>query len=173
MYEMTGDAREPKAPVLRELVAGSAAGLVGTGAMMLLMVPGLAGNLPPDRRPVRFVPRQIVGWLASHGLVPEDLDESGRTTAAYVLHFLYGSSMGAGYALLRSRVAEPAPARIGAVYGLGVWVVGYEGWMPLAGVRSATTSQPPRKWPVPILNHILFGVTTALAYERLRRAFSP
>ena len=38
----------------------------------------------------------------------------------------------------------------------------------MLGVRPPTTQQSRRKWPVPIVNHLVYGMATALAFERLR-----
>lgn len=41
--------------------------------------------------------------------------------------------------------------------------------MPALGVQEATTEKPPKKWPMPVMAHLMYGITTALAYEALER----
>jgi hypothetical protein len=135
--------------------------------MTVLMKPGLARYLSPRWRPVEWVPKQIVEWGERLSGAPHELTERQEVVAATVLHLGYGAAMGAAYGALRGVVPHvPAPLA-GGVWGALVWAAGYEGWMPASGVRPATTDQPVSKWPVPIANHILFGVTTAAAFDRL------
>lgn len=158
-----------------DIAAGALAGALGTAVMTVLMKPGLAGHLPPRWRPAEFVPRRIVQRLEraaeqDGAAAPEHgLSERQEDLAAALAHLGYGATAGALYGLGRGRWS-PVPAPVaGAFWGAGVWALGYAGWLPALGVRTGTVKQPPRKWLVPIANHLLYGVTTALAFERLRR----
>lgn len=73
---------------------------------------------------------------------------------------LYGLS-------LTTRVV-PAPLS-GALFGMAVWAASFEGWMPALGIMERTTSKPVPKWAAPLMGHLIFGVTTALVFERLER----
>jgi uncharacterized membrane protein YagU involved in acid resistance len=152
---------------MEDALAGAAAGVLGTGAMTVLMEPGLAGRLPRRYRPSEFVPRQIVEWAEARAGRPDALSERGERRAAALAHLGYGAAMGAAYALLRRRWDALPAAGAGAAWGALVWAFGYEGWMPAAGVRPATTDHPPEQWPLPVANHLVYGVTTALAFERM------
>jgi hypothetical protein len=152
---------------LEAALAGALAGVAGTAAMTVLMNPGLVGLLPNRWRPDEFVPRQVVQWAQVVTGRPAALTPREEGAAASIAHLGYGASMGALYGLLRPHLRELPPAAAGAAWGLLVWTAGYQGWMPAAGVRPRTTDQPPTKWPVPIGNHVVFGVVTALGYERL------
>jgi hypothetical protein len=152
-----------------EVLAGALAGVFGTAAMTMLMNPGPVGRLPPGWRPAEFVPKQIIEWMERTLGAPGVLSEDQEGLAAAAAHLGYGASMGALYGLVLGRRRRiPAPLA-GALWGGLVWAAGYEGWLPAVGVRPATTEHPPREWPVPIANHLLYGITTALAFERLRR----
>ncbi len=151
-----------------EALAGALAGAAGTLAMTVAMKPGLVGYLPPDKRPREFVPKKIVRRAEQAAGQPQLLTEEQEMAAALLAHLGYGTSMGAVYGLVRPHVRQiPAPVA-GGLYGLLLWGFGYEGWMPALGIQRATTEKPPKKWPLPILNHLIYGVTTALVYERLR-----
>lgn len=53
------------------------------------------------------------------------------------------------------------------MFGVGLWAVGSQGWMPGLGVQEATTEKPPKKWPMPVIAHVVYGVTTGVAYEAI------
>ncbi|MEX2584387.1 MAG: DUF1440 domain-containing protein [Gemmatimonadota bacterium] len=153
--------------MIDKLAAGAIAGIAGTTAMTVFMNPGVVGALPRRWKPDAFVPRQIVQWAESLAGRPDALTESQEKAAAAIAHLAYGSAMGAIYGAVAGRAQHaPAIAR-GAAWGLLVWAAGYQGWLPAAGVRPPTTHEPYSKWPVPIGNHIVFGVVTALAYDDL------
>ena len=167
---------EPSAAVRKQqpgtasaALVGAAAGALGTAAMTLFMKPGLVRFLPSKQQPVAFVPREIVTWAERRILGRYVLNRTQRSIASTVSHIGYGASMGAVYGMTRRRTESVPAAVAGGVWGLLVWVAGYQGWLPAAGVRPATTSQRPAKWPVPIANHVVYGISTALAYEALRR----
>lgn len=152
----------------RNALLGAVAGAIGTAAMTSLMKPTLAGYLPAAWRPTQFVPKQIIAWTEGRAGNPHALSEDQEWGAAALAHLGYGAAMGALYGLARDRfTGMPAPLT-GLLWGVGVWTFGYEGWLPVLGVRPATTQQPLRKWPVPIVNHLVYGMATALAFERLR-----
>jgi hypothetical protein len=153
--------------MIREALLGAAAGTLGTAAMTIFMKPGLVGRLPPAFRPDQFVPRQVVQWLEVTAGHPYALPENVEKGASGLAHLGYGATMGALYALGPGRFARSSPVALGAAWGVAVWAAGYQGWMPAAGVRPATTHQPPTKWPVPIGNHLVFGMVTALIHASL------
>ncbi|MEX2570039.1 MAG: DUF1440 domain-containing protein [Gemmatimonadota bacterium] len=153
--------------MIGRLLTGAVAGIAGTAAMTVVMNPGSAGKLPLRWRPDEFVPRQVVQWLEAISGRPYSLDEAQEQYAAALAHVGYGAGMGAIYALLSPGHRYAPPAAAGAAWGLLVWAIGYQGWMPAAGVRPPTTHQPPSKWPVPIGSHLVYGVVTALAYAEM------
>lgn len=150
---------------------GAWAGMAGT-AMMTLMMKGVGPKvMPRDMRPSEFAPQRFVEWAEREAGEPNALSGTGTKIAAYGTHFAYGSGSGAVYGLLREqRGGLPAPLA-GMLFGIGLWAFSFEGWMPALGVREATTEKPPKKWPAPIMGHLVYGVTTALAYEALEKAF--
>jgi uncharacterized membrane protein YagU involved in acid resistance len=77
---------------------------------------------------------------------------------------------GAVYALARRRspLAALPTAPAGALFGLGVWAVGFQSLLPALGVMPRTTDQPPRRWAAPVLGHSVFGLVTALVAGKAR-----
>ena len=152
----------------RDALIGTVAGAVGTVAMTSIMKPTLAGYLPPAWRPAEFVPKQIIAWMERHTGHPQALSEEQEWAAAALAHLGYGTTMGALYGLTRGRCGALPTPLAGALWGVAVWAFGYEGWLPMLRIRPATTTQPPQKWPVPVANHLLYGIVTALAFDQLR-----
>jgi hypothetical protein len=151
------------------VIAGAVAGAVGTGAMTLFMRPGVARFLSSRWRPDQFVPREVVQWGAQVAGRPRALTARQEGVVAAGAHLAYGMAMGALYGIIGGGAGGArSPAPRGAAWGLAVWAAGYEGWMPAAGVRPATTEQPPTKWPLPIGNHVVFGVVTAAVFDRIQ-----
>jgi uncharacterized membrane protein YagU involved in acid resistance len=82
-------------------------------------------------------------------------------------HFGYGVNAGVGYALLRKRLPQISPLLAGTVYGIGLYLVGYAGWLPLVHLYPPPTQNPRRKVALLVVEHIVFGATTALTYRTI------
>ncbi len=152
---------------LDSMVRGALAGAAGTAVMTLMMRKAAPRMIPDDMRPDEFPPKRVVEWAEEQTGAPHALTERQEMQVAMGAHFTYGSGSGVVYGLLRSQLDDlPAPL-VGAMFGVGLWAVSFEGWMPALGVQEATHEKPPKKWPMPIMAHIVYGTTTALAYEAL------
>ncbi|AFZ69289.1 DUF6789 family protein [Deinococcus peraridilitoris] len=152
------------------IARGALAGAAGTVVMTMLMRVVGPKVAPKEMRPDEFVPKKVVEWMERQAGRPDALNENQELKASYGVHFGYGSSIGALYGSLRNRLPGlPAPLA-GALFGLAVWGVNFEGVMPATGMDKAATQKPPRKWPMPIIAHLVYGVVSALAYERPDRA---
>lgn len=151
-------------------VRGAAAGIAGGLAMTGAMFQVAPHVLPADMRPSEFVPKRAVEWAEDQVGRPDALSDETAQRVAMGVHLSYSAGMGALYGLARKRIKDvPAPIA-GAIFGLAVWALSFEGWMPAAGIMERTTDQPVRKWPAPIMGHLVYGTATALAYEALGRA---
>lgn len=149
-------------------IRGALAGLAGTAVMTMMMRKVAPKVIPEDMRPDEFVPKKPVEWAEEQLGHPNALTESQEMKVALAAHFTYGSGNGALYGLLRSRMSGlPAPL-MGAMFGVGLWAVSLEGWMPALGIMEAPTEKSLKKVPMPIMVHVLYGATTALAYEALK-----
>ncbi len=152
-------------PSINDALDGALAGVAG-GLAMSVLSQGLAPKmLPDDMRPDEFVPRQVVEWAERAAGAPDALSDAKEGVAAMGAHLGYSALLGAGYGLLRSYVPAPPTPVAGALYGVATWAFGFEGLLPALGVRPPTTAHPPKRWPAPIMGHVVFGVVTALAYE--------
>lgn len=153
----------------RAALLGAVAGALGTATMTPTMRPVLTRGLPRAMRPREFPPRKAVRTTEAHLVGPDALSREQEEVLAWPAHFGYGCTWGAVYGLLRDRTHRIPPAVAGAGFGMAVWAAGYAGWLPAMGVRETTTAGPPEKVPVPLVAHVIYGVTTAMAYEALDR----
>lgn len=144
------------------------AGLVGTVAMTSVMKGRASRWFAPDRLPREFVPKQIVERV-EEAVAPGALTEAEEMRLTMPAHYGYGGTMGAVYGPVRHRLAGlPAPV-VGALFGLGVWALGYVGWLPAIGVREGTAAGSRRRMVAPLVAHLVYGAATALVYEALDR----
>ena len=167
---MIASAESSKASASADLLRGVAAGTVATGVMTLVMTRVAPAILPPSAQLEEFMPRRVVQRGEELSGDPYALSRCAERRVTTAVHYAYGASAGAVYGLLLPRlVPRGSPLLVGALFGLGVWAVGYAGWLPLAGIRQGTVREPPRRWSNPILSHLVFGLTTALIDRALRR----
>jgi hypothetical protein len=103
--------------------------------------------------------------------VRRHIPDAAETVAAQGLGLGYGVAFGALYAALRP---SPGSAALdGAILGLGCWAAGYLGWLPALGLMPPVRRQSPAQIAGPVVDHLAYGVVTALAYDVLRRHFDP
>ena len=149
------------------ILAGALAGVAGGLVMMAMRKKVVPKVMPKQMKPDGFVPKQTVEWAEEKVSRPEALSEQQEMKAAAGAHLGYSALMGAVYGLARPQLQSlPAPL-LGAAFGLSVWGLSFEGWMPALGIKEKTTSKPPQKWFVPIMGHMVYGAVTALAFEAL------
>jgi hypothetical protein len=158
MYVM---ARFKRKPALQRIALGAVAGAAGT-MLMQAMLTTSGKFLPSSKPPIRKDPGEFM-----LDKVPVDVPEPVRPWAVKSMHLGYGMTSGAVYAALRAR--RGSPVFDGALLGLGVWAAGYLGWLPATGLMPGVHRQEPQQVAVPIVQHALFGVAVAAAYDGLMR----
>lgn len=146
-------------PLVRRLAAGVVAGLLATGTMSLVLALAKKAHLlgePPPKKLTRKMMRIFGG-------------ASRRTTniATVFTHAGFGASMGALYGALPPRVANAAT---GALFGLGVWVVSYAGWIPALGLMAKPSKDRVGRPTAMILAHLVYGATLGESYRRLAQS---
>jgi hypothetical protein len=143
-------------------LAGAGAGLAATVAMTAVMLAaqraGLLGEMPPHRIAAEGVERSPVR---------DDVGRRGRGVLGWLLHFGFGASTGALYALLRRRVGTPGPGAFhGAGFALAVWAVSYLGWVPALNFLPPATEDRPGRPPTMVAAHVVFGALLGTLVER-------
>jgi len=106
--------------------------------------------------------------IAKH-TVNRRLTREELEAAAPLLHYLFGSVLGAVYGGLVER-ARPAPMLSGAAFGTAVWVGADEIAMPALGLASSNVDYPLEAHAQSFAAHLVFGLTTEVVRRGLRRA---
>src|SRR5512132_2035096 len=146
--------------MVRRLLLGALAGLVGTAAMTAAMRI-LHRRLAESER-YALPPREIV-----QRIVPDERgSEEHLRTGTLASHFAYGAASGSLLALV-----QPSPGAVtGALYGIAVWVVSYLGWIPSVGLLKTASLHPRGRNALMIGVHVVWGAVTALTLQELRQA---
>jgi len=153
--------------LIEHVALGAAAGVAAT-----FLLQGVRTTeqklLPETMPPIREDPGGFMVEQAEE-LLPEKTREqvpaTAETVAAKSLALGYGLAAGAIYGAIR-----PHPGNLlvdGTVLGLGVWAVGYLGWLPALGLMPPVQRQEAEQVAGPIVQHVIFGVATVAAYQWL------
>lgn len=166
MPDSTNEKDAPEETRRRRSLGGAIAGTVATVPMTLVMV-ALYRTLPaPGRAPLP--PVRITAEMARRAGARETLRGRGLIAGALAAHFGYGAVTGALYPLLFP--ARHDSLALGAVYGVGVWILSYLGWIPAARILEPATRHPPQRNLLMIVAHVVWGAALAASCRALRRA---
>jgi hypothetical protein len=153
--------------LIEHVALGAAAGVAAT-----FLLQGVRTTeqklLPETMPPIREDPGEFMVEQAEE-LLPkqtrEQVPATAETVAAKSLALGYGMTAGAIYGAIR-----PRPGNLlvdGTVLGLGVWAVGYLGWLPALGLMPPIQRQEIEQVAGSIVQHVIFGVATVAAYQWL------
>lgn len=155
--------------MLQKLLKGAVAGTTGAFAMSVALRDAFPMLLPTDLK-TEFLPKKVIEGLEARTFGRGSFSGEQKMYIAEAAHYIYGASVGVLYSIVRARLDRCPPVALGTVYGVGIWAISYEGWLPAAGILEATTEQPRRQWVVPIVAHVVYGITTALTYQLVSRS---
>ncbi|WP_181871127.1 DUF6789 family protein [Sphaerisporangium album] len=141
------------------LVKGGVGGLLATAAMSAVMLAADRAGLMGEHPPKRIVRAALPGH--------KHLPKPGERPLAVISHFAYGGFCGAVFAAATGRREPRVP--LGVMYGLGIWVVSYQGWVPSAGILPPAHRDRPGRQLTMMAAHVVYGATLVLAYNALRR----
>jgi hypothetical protein len=139
---------------VKALLDGAIGGGVATAGMSSLMLAadkaGLMGEHPPDK---------IAGAVLDAAGV-HNRDEEEQDALATLLHFGFGVTCGALFALLYRRLPFRLPAPIeGMLFASFVWLTSYEGWVPALGIMPPASEDRPDRQRTMFLAHLVYGAT--------------
>ncbi|HKE25687.1 MAG TPA: DUF1440 domain-containing protein [Bryobacteraceae bacterium] len=103
--------------------------------------------------------------IFQHELEPEEKKPAGT-----IVHYAYGSALGAfyGWAAERSDLARTAS---GTLFGAVLWFGSDEIGVPMFGLSKAPTEYPVSTHASALAAHVVYGVTTELVRRSLRRGY--
>ncbi|MEY9213246.1 hypothetical protein NI17_001725 [Thermobifida halotolerans] len=137
-------------------VAGLAATVAMSGAMAAARKEGKVGRTPPKLLIRRFLPGGR-----------EQSPRPGENLAAAAAHWGFGAGAGAVFGALTG--GRPPRALLGLGYGLGVWLVSYEGWVPKVTAEPPAHRDAPGRAATMVTAHLVYGYALAAALRRMRR----
>ena len=128
---------------------------------MLLMHRWLPGEqqyaLPP-----MLITRRLAGGKGPFARL-DTHEHKGLTT---LMHFGFGTSFGAMYALIPRQAPLPAALR-GILFALCIWTGSYMGWIPAANILPPASKHPTERNALMIFAHVIWGAVLGLLLERL------
>ena len=148
--------------VLAGVLAGAAGGVAGSVAKIVseaIYPPRTLGQVPP---PLLLAERWVGHPLAG----------GSATAAIQVIHFVFGSGVGAIY----GGAAEVAPivtAGYGVVFGLVLQLFTHESAVPALGLDVPASQQPMREHVSEFISHAFYGLATELVRRVVRRRLTP
>jgi hypothetical protein len=157
------------------IIAGAIGGLVGTWAMSEVQrlwtrtvdddVPESAGGKHDARdwqeRHEGQNSNELAAQAAARFFIGRPLDRAELRIAAPIMHYSFGSLVGALYGSLLNR--RPVDAASGAAFGTALWLTADEIAMPLLGLSQPTTRRPLEMHLQSLAAHLVYGVTAELA----------
>lgn len=162
--------------MIRHLLAGAAAGALGTVALNVVSYLDMVVRA----RPSSSMPARTAGRLADEldidlapGVSGDERDQvlEPRTQGAgALLGYLTGLGVGTAYGALRSNVSVPRPAA--AVALTGAVMAGSDIPATLLGVTDPTEWQA-SSWAADIVPHAAYGMVTAIAFDALTNPSTP
>ncbi len=146
---------------LRAALRGAGAGAAATLPMSAVMLgagkAGLIGEQPPETI--------VESALGAIGLpIPDKKTEEPLVVAA---HIGYGMLAGAAFGLLWRRAGVRLPsALVGGAYGLLLWALSYEGWIPALHIMPPPERDRPGRPPAMIAAHAVYGAALGALADR-------
>ena len=148
--------------VPRTAVQGMVAGAVATVPMSAVMLvagrTGAMGKQPPEQ----------VTEKAMDAAGVDDTSEGEQHATASIAHLAFGAGGGAAFALLQRRLDLPVPTVVqGVAFGLAVWAVSYQGWIPALRILPPADDDRPGRQRAMIAAHIVYGGVLGAVESRI------
>jgi hypothetical protein len=168
--------------VAKGIIAGAIAGLVGTWAMsesQRLWTYAVDGEAPESaggrhdardwqERSEHQNSNELAAQAIARSILGRCLTRQELRVAAPLLHYLFGTALGAvygGYAQRRQGRTS------GAGFGATVWLAADEIAMPLLGLSRSTARRPLEMHLQSLAAHLVFGAATELTRRSLQAHF--
>lgn len=145
-------------------VQGAIAGILGTLPMTIFMF-STQRFLPKGQR-YDLPPELLTKELAELVHVKQHMSKGQILAATTVSHFGYGAVMGTLYSLLGRRLPFTS-ALNGLLFGIFIWVISYQGFLPLIGFSESAPGETTRRNLMMIAAHVIWGAGTGIVTELL------
>jgi hypothetical protein len=142
------------------LIAGSIGGLAASWIMVRFQVAlsrAVSGSSNPHEGEEEDATVKTAEKI-SEGVLDRPLSPEGKKTAGPVVHYAYGTGLGALYGGLTKKF-EGAKSGFGSGYGAAVWAIGDEVMVPAFGLGRWPTETPVSQQIQALAAHLVYGVT--------------
>ncbi|GCE18648.1 DUF1440 domain-containing protein [Dictyobacter kobayashii] len=141
---------------------GAVAGGIATIPMTFFML--AAHKALPTWQKDALPPEKITAEIAARADV--SIDKPQLLGSSLAAHLGYGATMGSLYMTFTRKWAFP-PLLKGSLFGLGIWVGSYMGWLPAANFAAAGTNETQQRNILMIIAHLIWGGVTGLLADQL------
>ena len=162
--------------IAKRILFGAAAGLAGSIVLQGFRL-GTKKLVPSAEPPIREHPGKFMLDQAEKALprktrraVQQRLNGKPELMLANLLGAGYGVTFGA--LLASAQAKEKRIVRDGILFGLATWAVGYLGWLPATGLMPPIWKHKPKQIVAPLIEHSLYGIATAAAYQLIQKRAS-
>ena len=169
----------------KAIVAGAVGGLVGTWAMNYvqrwwsLAADGAAPYSPGGKHDARDWQERSEGRNANEmaaeavgeRVVSRPLTQGERRAGARLVHFAFGTAMGAIYGARRGRSRHPSIGH-GVGFGLALWAAADELTLPLIGLSAPAEERPAEMHLQAVAAHIVYGGVAELGRSAVMSLWS-
>jgi hypothetical protein len=145
--------------VLDGALAGAAATIPMSALMYAAKKAGLMGEYPPE-----IIAEKSLDTAGIRS--GEDVNDAAATAA----HLGFGASAGALFGVLHRRMELPVlPVVQGIGYGLLVYAVSYNGWIPALHIMPEPEHDRPGRQPSMVAAHVVYGAVLGALVARRQR----
>jgi putative membrane protein len=150
--------------ILRGIVAGLVAGIVGAGAMSIAhkAFPAAAEQEQGEDSTVK------VADSLTRRLLGRPLPDDKKPLAGNIVHYAFGAGVGALYGGLAAVVPRVTVA-LGLPFGVAVWLGAHVIMVPALGLAAPPTRQPLSKEALELALHLVYGAVTELGRRLIRQ----
>lgn len=146
--------------IVRAAAQGAVAGFAATGAMSGLLAAAYRRGKDPLLPPKLVTRRLLPGGR-------ERTPRPGENAVTVLAHAGFGVAAGAVFG---AATGERSPGLVaGACYGLLVWLLSSEGWVPRLTVQPPAHRDNPKRAVTMVVAHLVYGAALAAALRRMRR----
>jgi uncharacterized membrane protein YagU involved in acid resistance len=161
------DFKQISARTANALLTGTVAGMIASIPMGMVMF--ILHRMLPPREQYALPPEEITLRVAADAGAEDMLKaKPTRRAVTWLAHIGYGGAIGSFYPIFR-RLLKISPLLLGLLYGAGVWVESYFGWLPLFNILRPPTQTPARRNALMLFSHFVWGSLTAIIVEKLEK----
>lgn len=154
-------------PVLRSLIVGATAGIVGAWIMKRFQSVLEAADLRPTRRGKPSTVK--AANRAAETLTDSPLPKRKEPAGGVAVHYAFGAFLGAVYGVAGRRFPV-IRARFGTAYGAAVALLADELAVPLTGLGPTPDKTSPALHVYGVASHLIFGAGLEAASRMISRA---